>query len=475
MSLLLDALRRAEEAKRAKQGSGDEAAAGAPLPPESVPSPVRRAEPPQGGLSLALEPASAPSSVQPPARTIAAPALADRAPANAPATEFALADLDSAAPLPSASAPPPSALQIAPAASRTGPVPGDDHAQREQVRNAFAAKASPSAGRPRKWLAPVLAVGLVAVGGGGWYVWTEIQRLSKPMVAQAPRPAPAPPPAAVVTPPATAGAEPASAPTASPTGEVKAEPGLPPLLPPPPPEAPKAAAVQAAAAASRHLSEAEKVAKAILGAAPKAEPPLALKPSTVAEVRVNPHVAAAYAALQSGDLRRAASEYDRAVAEAPLNVDAHLGRATVAARSGDRSTAVRHYQEVLTIDPRNTYALSGLLALRPDRGADRQEEELRSLLAQNPEASALHFALGNLLAGQRRWQEAQQAFFDAWRAEPERADYAYNLAISLDQLKQPSLARDYYAKALSLARTGGAQFDPAPVIRRLAELGGSAP
>ncbi|MBL8514952.1 MAG: hypothetical protein JNJ55_13250 [Betaproteobacteria bacterium] len=98
---------------------------------------------------------------------------------------------------------------------------------------------------------------------------------------------------------------------------------------------------------------------------------------------------------------------------------------------------------------------------------------MRTLITQHPDSSALQFALGNLMASQRRWQEAQQAYFDAWRGEPERADFAYNLAISLDQLNQSKLAREYYGKAIALAKSGGAQFDREAVARRIGELGGS--
>ena len=42
---------------------------------------------------------------------------------------------------------------------------------------------------------------------------------------------------------------------------------------------------------------------------------------------------------------------------------------------------------------------------------------------------------------------------------PTNADFAYNLAVSLDQLRQPKLALEYYRRALALAETRGARFD----------------
>ena len=70
-----------------------------------------------------------------------------------------------------------------------------------------------------------------------------------------------------------------------------------------------------------------------------------------------------------------------------------------------------------------------------------------------------NFTLGNQFAQQGRWAEAQQEYFKAFAAEPENADFAYNLAVSLDHLRQPSQALDYYQRALALAEKRGASFD----------------
>jgi Flp pilus assembly protein TadD len=83
----------------------------------------------------------------------------------------------------------------------------------------------------------------------------------------------------------------------------------------------------------------------------------------------------------------------------------------------------------------------------------------------------LHFTLGNQLAQQGRWAEAQQEFFKAYAAEPDNPDFAYNLAVSLDHLRQPKVAREYYQRAVTLAGTRGASFDPASARARIAQLG----
>ena len=95
---------------------------------------------------------------------------------------------------------------------------------------------------------------------------------------------------------------------------------------------------------------------------------------------------------------------------------------------------------------------------------------MKSLLAVDPGAHVLNFTLGNQLARQERWAEAQQQYFKAFAADPENADFAYNLAVSLDHLRQPKLALQYYERALALAAMRGANFDTVAARSRIAQI-----
>ena len=154
-----------------------------------------------------------------------------------------------------------------------------------------------------------------------------------------------------------------------------------------------------------------------------------------------------------------------------------LGLATIAARSGRAGAAESLYQRVLEIHPRDPYASAQLSALRSGNDASGAESRVKNLLAgENDKASAapLHFALGNQMAAQSRWAEAQQAYFNAFAAEPDNPDYCFNLAVSLDQIRQPKLAYEHYARALELAQKRRAGFDPARAKLRLDQLATSA-
>ena len=158
------------------------------------------------------------------------------------------------------------------------------------------------------------------------------------------------------------------------------------------------------------------------------------------------------------------------------NVDALLGLAAIALRSGRTQEAQSLYNAALEADPQNAAAIAALSTLpagAAPNGDTGNETRLKNLLREQPGAAELHFALGLQYVGTGRWPEAQQAFFEAVRNEPANADYAYNLAVSLDQLGQTSAAAAYYDRALTLAR-GSVLFDTAAARQRLASLRAAA-
>jgi Tfp pilus assembly protein PilF len=177
-----------------------------------------------------------------------------------------------------------------------------------------------------------------------------------------------------------------------------------------------------------------------------------------------------YAKLQGNQLDAARRDYDKALASDPNNVDALLALAAIAQRQGHTGDADRYLQRAIEADPRSPAALAAVLG--GNAGGDQQanESRLKSLLATQPESGPLNFALGNLHARQGRWSEAQQAYFNAVAADADNPDYLFNLAVSLDQLRQPKLAAQHYRLALEAAQRHPAAFDRERVKLRLSEL-----
>ncbi len=186
---------------------------------------------------------------------------------------------------------------------------------------------------------------------------------------------------------------------------------------------------------------------------------------------VNPKVEAGWDAYNKGDMQSARANYQDALRDEPANRDALLGLAAVEIHANRLELADGYYQRLLDANPRDPHAQAGMLALRSQVTDPVQaESRVKSLLSGSPEAHVLYFTLGNQYAQQGRWPEAQQAYFKAFSAEPDNPDFAYNLAVSLDHVRQPKLALEYYRRAISLAQQRSSNFDQALARSRAQEL-----
>lgn len=182
----------------------------------------------------------------------------------------------------------------------------------------------------------------------------------------------------------------------------------------------------------------------------------------------------AYKLFATGDVKSAQPLYENVLREEPNNRDALLGMAAISLNQNQNAQAGSFYSKLLDLDPSDPDAIAGLTSLR-NGDPEQSESILKKVLAHNPQSGAALFELGNLYAQQKRWGEAQQSYFRAYTTAPGNADYAFNLAVSLDQLNQAKLALQYYRQALSLSKASPSKFKQSAAQDRVTQLRGATP
>ena len=159
----------------------------------------------------------------------------------------------------------------------------------------------------------------------------------------------------------------------------------------------------------------------------------------------------AWRAYQQQDYLRAERQYKQVLHRYPNNRDALLGLAAIALYRNHTSAARQYYQRVLKTNPGDKLARVALQSLAGPGDVLKDSSQLKFWLQSDPNNPQLLFALGNHLAALDNWKGAQHAYFEAFRLAPTRADYAFNLAVALDQLSLDTQALNYYRKARELA------------------------
>lgn len=324
-------------------------------------------------------------------------------------------------------------------------VPDDTMAAAEartRARKLFEAK-QPASRRNRSFVIALGLGGLIASGGIGGYVWWQLQPKGG-LVAGSAAPTSAPALPRTVPPEPTFVAPsvniPPQAALAPPVKEQAQEP------PPARRVAPRPAAVMPAA---------------------RSESPIHL---SAAVQQADPLLEQGWQAFNQGQLELAHTAWQKALARDPRNAHALHGLAAIAQQRQLPHEAAEYYLRALEADPKDARALAALTTLRASADALQTASRLKALLAEQPDSPYLNFALGNLHARDGHWAEAQQAYFRAHTADAANPDYLFNLAVSLDQLRQPRLAIQYYQRALAAAERLPAGFDPQQLAARLKAL-----
>ncbi len=324
---------------------------------------------------------------------------------------------------------------------------GKLQAEQQKAKAVFASK-QPKTNRRTLWIAAVGLLTVILFFGGGYYYLQMAPQNSTMLVKTLPTqatPAPVTPPEAAPGKEAQAEAAPVTAPAHS-----------------------ERQATSTALTASTSKSNNEQASLKRKTAPENGAEAIEIRQTTV-DSQINPALSKGYQFFMNGDLTAAQQQYQLVLQQEPNNRDALLGMAAISINRKQAAQAGSYYLKLVELDPSDPDAIAGITSLQ---GGDPYEIEsrLKKVLIHNPQAGAILFALGNLYAQQSRWSDAQQAYFRAYGATPANPDYAFNLAISLDRLNQEKLALEFYQRALTLSQSKPGNFNKVAVQDRVKQL-----
>ncbi|MDH3342967.1 MAG: tetratricopeptide repeat protein, partial [Gammaproteobacteria bacterium] len=166
----------------------------------------------------------------------------------------------------------------------------------------------------------------------------------------------------------------------------------------------------------------------------------------------------AWIAYNKSDYSVASRDYEKVLRQEPKNRDALLGVAAIAVKNSNYKKASASYELLLKLNPRDQLAMSAMVNINKLTSSVQDESQLKFMLQQQPSATHLNFALGNYYAKKSQWPEAQSEYFKAWQGDSQNADYTYNLAVSLDQIGKPKQALRFYKDSLLFANDKNISF-----------------
>lgn len=154
---------------------------------------------------------------------------------------------------------------------------------------------------------------------------------------------------------------------------------------------------------------------------------------------------------QEGEWRKAAELLQPLIDENPMSLELQKQQAFFYLRAGDAREARERFETLVASDPKDTRSLFYLAEALNDLDQYAEAERiLRQLLTADPTDTDVAASLGLSLAGQKKWDQASQAFTSLLQM----SEVPDNLsALARTQLAYIDLQKGNYAAAVETART----------------------
>ena len=180
----------------------------------------------------------------------------------------------------------------------------------------------------------------------------------------------------------------------------------------------------------------------------------------------------AWNSWQQGDVVSAEKAYRSVLERQPDQRDALMGMLAITQLQAKTLPQARDIAARLTaLYPNDKEIVEAVRVFQGNTTSEsEQETQLKLLLKQDTQNAMTAYRLGIVYAEQKRWPEAQNAFFNAVSLDSTQPEYLANLAISYDQLGKVSLAISTYQQALQVASKKPSTVNTEMLTNRLQAL-----
>lgn len=189
-----------------------------------------------------------------------------------------------------------------------------------------------------------------------------------------------------------------------------------------------------------------------------------------------------YTLYQKGEYGASLSKYSQAYRKSPNNKDALLGMLAAHAKLGQPDLANVYRKKLKSLGfsasafqqytPNTDVAKdsNNIVSVSPKNRIKNSITPLTTQLKKTPNDARLNFALATEYAKKNDWKNAQYYYFKAHQFMPKNPSYAFNLAVSLEHLGHAKAALNFYEKTKVLMRSSPSKVNPMTVARRLNAL-----
>ena len=155
--------------------------------------------------------------------------------------------------------------------------------------------------------------------------------------------------------------------------------------------------------------------------------------------------------LDKKDVQAAVVAFREAAKLKPLSAEPHLAAAIALENSGDLSGAEAEFQQAARLDPKSTEALAGLVNVyTTTKRLPEAEAALRTLVTADPQNATAHVQLGRVLAAEKKNDEAAAELQIGLKLAPGDVDARRELAGLHASAQQYDLAAAEYRELLKL-------------------------